>query len=136
MLILSDLGNEEWNGGIGSARLAAYAEAELAGNPVPDGAILDEIAPCFIDAGKGLTTDTVALACTHYPLLLDRFEAVAPWPVRFVDPAPAIARRVDDLMGSTGITGGKGMTEAVFTSGRRSSDTLFSPALTPFGSPS
>ena len=39
------------------------------------------------------------LACTHYPLLLDRFERLAPWPVTFLDPAPAIARRVTDLIG-------------------------------------
>ena len=53
-----------------------------------------EIAPCF--------TDTVVLACTHYPLLLDRFERLAPWPVSFLDPAPAIARRVVDLIGPPG----------------------------------
>ena len=40
----------------------------------------------------------MVLACTHYPLLLERFRAVAPWPVEWLDPAPAIARRVADLM--------------------------------------
>ena len=39
------------------------------------------------------------LACTHYPLLLDRLRKLAPWPVNFIDPAPAIARRVVDLLG-------------------------------------
>lgn len=103
---------------VGSACLATYAEAELAGNPVPDDAILDEIAPCFIDDGPGQTTDTVALACTHYPLLLDRFEAVAPWPVTFVDPAPAIARRVAELLGAAAANRRPGHVEALFTSGR------------------
>lgn len=82
---------------VGSPQLASYAEAELAGAPVPDAAIKAEIAGCFVDAG-GWRTDTVVLACTHYPLLIKRFKANAPWPVDWLDPAPAIARRVADLL--------------------------------------
>src|SRR5262249_12771751 len=54
---------------VGSAKLAALAEAELRGTPATDAAIAQEIAPCFIDEG-GRRTDTVVLACTHFPLLL------------------------------------------------------------------
>ncbi len=82
---------------IGSPNLASYAEAELAGTPVADAAIKSEIADCFVDE-DARRTDTVVLACTHYPLLLGRFKAVAPWPVDWLDPAPAIARRVADLL--------------------------------------
>ena len=82
---------------VGSQKLAALAEAELAGAPVSDAALRDEIAPCFRDDGK--RTDTIVLACTHYPLLLERLRQLAPWPVNFIDPAPAIARRVVDLLG-------------------------------------
>lgn len=82
---------------VGSPSLAAFAEAEFAGNPVPDTEIAAEIAPCFVDEA-GRRTDTVVLACTHYPLLLDRFRKLAPWPVRWLDPAPAIARRVAELL--------------------------------------
>jgi glutamate racemase len=82
---------------IGSSHLASFAEAELAGMPVADDAIKAEIAGCFVDA-DARRTDTVVLACTHYPLLIDRFKANAPWPVDWVDPAPAIARRVADLL--------------------------------------
>lgn len=84
---------------VGSARLAGYAEAELNGLPVEDAAIATEIAPCFIDR-DGRRTDTIVLACTHYPLLLDRMRHLAPWPVSFYDPASAIARRVVELIGS------------------------------------
>ncbi len=88
---------------VGSGRLAGYAEAELQGMPVDDEAIRREILPCFVDEG-GRRTDTVVLACTHYPLLVDRFRRLAPWPVTFLDPAPAIARRLTDLIGpSTGL---------------------------------
>ena len=86
---------------VGSARLAGYAEAELNGTPAEDAAIAAEIAPCFVDR-DGRRTDMVVLACTHYPLLLDRFQRLAPWPVAFYDPAPAIARRVLELIGPPG----------------------------------
>ncbi len=86
---------------VGSARLADYAEAELAGTPVGDAALSVEIAPCFVTAEDGRRTDVVCLACTHYPLLLARFERLAPWPVTWIDPAPAIARRVTQLLGGT-----------------------------------
>jgi glutamate racemase len=84
---------------VGSRRLARLAEAELRGEEVPDEAIREEIAPCFVE-DEGGRTDTIVLACTHYPLLLPRLETLAPWPVRFIDPAPAIARRVAALVGA------------------------------------
>ena len=84
---------------VGSARLASLAEAALArGDRVADADVAAELAPCFIDEA-GRRTDTVVLACTHFPLLLDRLERLSPWPVRFIDPAPAIARRVIGLIG-------------------------------------
>lgn len=82
---------------VGSTRLAAMAEAELAGEPVPDGEIAHEIAPCFRDL-DGRRTDVVVLACTHYPLLAERMRRLAPWPVRWIDPAPAVARRVETIL--------------------------------------
>ena len=58
---------------VGSKNLAAYAEAELAGAPAADAAITAEIAPCFCDGTA--RTDTVVLACTHYPLIIERLQA-------------------------------------------------------------
>src|SRR5580692_3376470 len=77
---------------VGSKNLAGYAEDDLAGAKIDDGAIRQEIAPAFVDDGN--RTDTIVLACTHYPLLIERLRKLAPWPVNFIDPAPAIARRV------------------------------------------
>ena len=101
---------------VGSPRLASYAEAELRGEPVSDAEIAAEIAPCFV-ASDGRRTDAVALACTHFPLLTRRFEAVAPWPVVWIDPAPAIARRVMALVGQVSPKQG-GPARALFTSDR------------------
>jgi glutamate racemase len=100
---------------VGSKHLASYAEAELAGAPVSDAEIRAELAPCFVDDGK--RTDTIVLACTHYPLLLDRLTKLAPWPVNYIDPAPAIARRVVDLLGPAPAGARPGSSRATFTSG-------------------
>jgi glutamate racemase len=115
----------------GSPRLAGYAEAELAGEPVADAAIKAEIAPCFVDA-DGRRTDTVVLACTHYPLLIERFCANAPWPVEWLDPAPAIARRVADLLRHKPPGSAAPPSRIVFTSGRAPSATL-AAALATYG---
>jgi len=101
---------------VGAKRLAGYAEAELRGEPVSDAALLAELGPCFRDDGN--RTDTVVLACTHYPLLLARLEQIAPWPVNFIDPAPAIARRVGQLLEPSPAAAVKGGARAIFTSGR------------------
>jgi len=101
---------------VGSARLAAFAEAELVGAPASDTDIAAEIAPCFVDGER--RTDTVVLACTHYPLLLSRFRSLARWPVTWLDPAPAIARRVVDLIGPPAGRTPATPARFIFTSGK------------------
>jgi len=108
---------------VGSPRLAELAEAELKGEPISDNDIATELAPCFVEA-DGKRTDTVVLACTHYPLLLQRFETLAPWPVNFIDPAPAIARRVLDLLGAPASGAVAEPVRFIFTSGTAPSATL------------
>jgi len=114
---------------VGSAELAALAESALSGNEVSDADIAAELAPCFVGAGDAARTDTVVLACTHYPLLLDRLMKLAPWPVDWIDPAPAIARRVVDLLGGPGSEADHAGAEMVFTSKRQHT---LSQALMPF----
>ncbi len=76
----------------GSSILAPIAEDWMAGRQVCDAAIAREIAPAFVISATK-RTDCIVLACTHYPLLLSHFERLAPWPVDWIDPAAAIARR-------------------------------------------
>ena len=106
---------------VGSPNLATLAERALGGKgldaTIGDDAILAEIAPCFVDDGTA-RTDTVVLACTHYPLLLDRLVELAPWPVTWIDPAPAIARRVAGLLGAGDPAAEPAGSEMHFTSGR------------------
>ena len=116
---------------VGAAELASIAEAALRDEPVNDTDIAHEIAPCFLD-GKA-RTDTIVLACTHYPLLLDRIVRLAPWPVDWIDPAPAIARRTAELMGAASGSG-TGRARIVFTSGKPPSEGL-ARALSPYFRP-
>jgi glutamate racemase len=103
---------------VGSARLAEIAERSLRGEAIEGREIAVEIAPCFVTRGDR-RTDQVVLACTHFPLLTDRLAALAPWPVAFVDPAPAIARRVDALLGERrGTSRARPPFPVLFTSGR------------------
>ncbi len=80
----------------GAENLAAMAEAKLNGQGVDLEALVAEVAPVFVEdfvEGGGGRTDVVVLGCTHYPLLLEELQQVAPWPVEFINPAPAIARQ-------------------------------------------
>jgi glutamate racemase len=116
---------------VGSADLASLAEAALSGSEVSDRQILAEIAPCFVGDGERdpARTDTVVLACTHYPLLMDRLVRLAPWPVDWIDPAPAIARRVADLLKAPGREADRSGAKLIFTSQRPH---RLIPALMPF----
>jgi glutamate racemase len=105
---------------VGSGNLATLGEAALNGGGVSDDDISAEIAPCFVaDADDdSVRTDTVVLACTHFPLLMDRLVRLARWPVDWIDPAPAIARRVANLLGPGNADADHTAAEMLFTSGR------------------
>lgn len=73
----------------GSAELVALAEAKLAGEPVSASAVAAAVQPL----AEAERLDTVVLACTHFPLLIDELAEALPG-VRFVDGGPGIARRI------------------------------------------
>ncbi len=103
---------------VGASTLASLAERIMRGEPVDDGELWAEIAPAFVDEGG--RTDVIVLACTHYPLLLSRLVALAPWPVTWIDPAPAIARQVARVLEDGGVvpdvSEADGLAPALFTS--------------------
>ncbi|BBU63521.1 glutamate racemase [Methylosinus sp. C49] len=119
---------------IGSTRLAPLAEDFMRGAAVSEEAIAREIAPCFVTHDDA-RTDVVVLACTHYPLLLDFFRRLAPWPLEWIDPAPAIARQADRLLAERfgpDSSGAAPAPRAIFTSGARPEPAL-AAALTRMG---
>jgi glutamate racemase len=105
---------------VASDRLAALAENYMREGFVDEEAVRAEIAPCFIEQ-DGRRTDIVVLACTHYPFLVNRMRKTAPWPVDWIDPAEAIARRALSLLPQFGQASpsefGERFDIAIFTSG-------------------
>ncbi|WP_034491043.1 glutamate racemase [Afifella pfennigii] len=100
---------------VGAPDLARLAEAHLRGEAVERAIIAEQIAPCFVEL-EGRRTDIVVLACTHYPFLAGLFAELAPWPVTYLNPAPAIARRLGEVLQAGPVKEGEG--RALFTSGR------------------
>lgn len=98
---------------VGCPTLASLAETHMRGEALDMAAVRAEVLPAFVEL-DGKRTDVIALACTHYPFLAAELEQIAPWPVTWIDPAPAIARRVTDVVGTDGPGGG----HAVLSSGR------------------
>ncbi len=82
---------------VGSLQLAGLAERHVRRAPVDDALIRAEIIDCFLDR-QGRRTDIIVLACTHYPFLANVFRRLAPWPVDWLDPAEAIARRACSIL--------------------------------------
>lgn len=82
---------------VGSTELARVAESYVRGEAVDDVAVRAEIDACFVQHGDR-RTDIVVLGCTHYPFMTNVFRRLAPWPVDWLDPAEAIARRARSLL--------------------------------------
>jgi glutamate racemase len=104
---------------VGSQNLAGLAEIYMRDGFVDEEAVREEIESCFIEQ-DGRRTDIVVLACTHYPFLVNRMRKTAPWPVDWIDPAEAIARRAASLLPQDRGTGKPALATpdfAVFTSG-------------------
>lgn len=76
--------------------LVGAAEAKLRGQAV-DPEVFARAAAGLRDQPGGSDIDTVVLACTHFPLLVDELSAAFGPAVRFVDGAAGIARRIATL---------------------------------------
>jgi len=61
--------------------------------PEAEATVRESLEP-LLEAGA----DTVVLGCTHYPFLLETLQKVAGAGIRFIDPAPAVARHLIYVM--------------------------------------
>ncbi len=61
--------------------------------PEAEATVRESLEP-LLEAGA----DTVVLGCTHYPFLLETLQKVAGPGIRFIDPAPAVARHLIYVM--------------------------------------
>ncbi len=101
---------------VGAPSLAEMAEVHMLGIEIDRTALWSQIAPCFYELDNE-RVDVIALACTHYPFLVEPMNSVTPWPVAWVDPAAAIARRLSHVTGDCRF--GRGADDTVLlTSGR------------------
>ncbi|WP_166269040.1 glutamate racemase [Marinobacter caseinilyticus] len=83
---------------VGHPDLVRWIEAWVAGQPLSERLLKDALAPF-----RRAEVDTVVLGCTHYPLILDRLQAVLP-EIRFwVDSGDAIARRTLAVLQEAGL---------------------------------
>ncbi len=79
---------------VGSSELVQMAEQYLRGASLCDDRLRHILSPFLTAKPK---PDTVVLGCTHFPLLRDALEQVAP-DIHWIDSGPAIARRVVSLL--------------------------------------
>lgn len=107
---------------VGAPELARHAEARMRGDALDRDAVAAQISPCFVEL-DGKRTDIVVLACTHYPFLADVMADLAPWPVAWLDPAPAIARRLVSVLHGREAEK-SGLSSAHFTGDREIPETL------------
>lgn len=82
---------------VGAGFVELVEHGELSG-PGPERIVAASLRP-LLDAGA----DTVVLGCTHYPFLLPVMRKVAGPGITFIDPAPAVARHLVEVLHREGI---------------------------------
>lgn len=73
--------------------LVRIAEENSQHSEASQAIIHDYLAP-MLEQG----VDKIALACTHFPFVLDRLQQIAGEKVTFIDPAPAVARQTQRII--------------------------------------
>lgn len=76
-------------------------------------AVVEKSIRPLIDAGA----DTIVLGCTHYPFLSDTIRKVAGKPINLIDPAPAVAKHLLDIMQENGLIHKEGFNMDLHSSG-------------------
>jgi glutamate racemase len=82
---------------VGSTELARIAEEKLLGGTVSTAEIAALLAP-FHQHPRATEIDTIVLACTHFPLLLEELQWAYGRQINWLDSGAAIARRVKFLL--------------------------------------
>lgn len=82
---------------VGKGFVELVESGELTG-PHAEEVVGNSLRP-LLEAGA----DTVVLGCTHYPFLLETLRKIAGPEINFIDPAPAVARRLVEVLKEKGI---------------------------------
>ena len=112
----SNTGSVTKKEGVNDAELIKYL-TELVENGTGIGeeaeAVVEKSIRPLIDAGA----DTIVLGCTHYPFLSDTIRKVAGKPINLIDPAPAVAKHLLDIMQENGLIHKEGFNMDLHSSG-------------------
>lgn len=68
-----------------------------------DGPATEKLLRGFLQPILGAGADTIVLACTHYPFVIDTIRRIAGPGVSVIDPAPAIARHLANVLAHHGL---------------------------------
>lgn len=82
---------------VGEGFVELVERGELTGDRV-ESTVRASLEP-LLEAGA----DIIVLGCTHYPFLIETLQKVAGQGVRFIDPAPAVASRLVNVLSDRGI---------------------------------
>jgi glutamate racemase len=80
--------------------LADLVEAGDLDSPRTDALLRNMLAPIL-----AANADTIVLACTHYPFVIEPIRRIAGTEVNVIDPAPAVARHLGNMLKSRGVLG-------------------------------
>jgi glutamate racemase len=96
--------------------------AELVETGELHGAEMDAALRGFLEPILAAGADTVVLACTHYPFVIEPIRRIAGEAVTVIDPAPAIARHLGNVLDELGLAAHRDRTGAwrFFTSAEAS----------------
>lgn len=85
---------------VGQGFVELVERGELSGERA-EKVVAESLTP-LLEAGA----DTIVLGCTHYPFLLDTMRKIAGPKINFIDPAPAVARRLVSILKERSLTDG------------------------------
>lgn len=89
--------------GIRLINQVCHGLAELVESGTLDGAQAEDMLRGFLEPMLQANADTIVLACTHYPFLIEPIRRIVGEQVVVIDPAPAIARHLGDVLDSKGL---------------------------------
>lgn len=105
--------------GIQLVRQVCEGLAERVERGMLDGRETEDMLRGFLQPILAAGADTVVLACTHYPFVIEPIRRIVGAGVSVIDPAPAIARHLGEVLDNRGLAAHRGRTgcHTFFTSG-------------------
>ena len=108
---------EKWAHDVKIVEHIGQGFVELVENGITTGeeadAVVERSVRPLINAGA----DTIVLGCTHYPFLADTILKAAGRPVTLIDPAPAVAKHLLEVMQENGLIRKDGFSMSLHSSG-------------------